>query len=1012
MAQSLFQVGLGLSDDNIYYLSGSGAPLGTSGDITFEAPIGSYYSDASSGVTYKKVANNGNAADWVSGATSVDVAALQSEVNTFEAAVGVNADGSFAAYTGTNYLNSATSLKNADVLLDSAVKANADAIAAETSARQAADTALQSAIDNEVTRSSTADAALNAALAAEASARQAADATLQGNVDAEASARVAGDAALQAALATETSARVAADETEAAARAAADTALSTALASEVASRQAADDTETSARQAADATLQANIDAEAAARAAADATETSARVAADAALQAALDTETAARVAGDAAEASIRAAAVSSLQSDLTTEASARAAADADLQTQINNLSGGGAGTSLSSLQAEVDALEVATGQNADGTFSGYTGTSYLNAATSLKAADVALDSAIAAAVAALATETSARTAADTAEASARVAGDTALSDSLNTEIANRVAADSAEAAARSAADTALQAEIDTVEDSVGLNPDGTFAGFAGSNFLGGATTIKAGIMALDAQVKTNSNDIAALSANFATIDAALQAEVDRIEAASGYAATDGSWVPFTGTNYLDAVATIRSGMVALDTQIKTNADGIASEASARAAADVALQGNIDAEASARAAADAGIQAELDATQVGAGLNGNGSYTAPTLSNYLSTATSLKNADELLDAAIKVVSDKVDTVAGTTVDTIQAALDAETSARVAGDAAEASARQAADTALAAADATEASARAAADATLQSNIDAEAATRAAADTALTNALAAEASARAAADVTLQSNIDTETSARVAAVAAEAAARNAADVAEASARQAADEALSAALATETSARQAADATLSAADVAETSARTAADAALQAAIDTEVARATGAESAEASARTAGDAALAAYVGKGASAMPQYASTAYVATNDDLTVAVGKLDAAIQAVANGSDSVSVTAGVTAAAVVDSVSTKGVGLVKWLVYVQAGAAKQAVEVLASHDGDAVVDATQAQFTTYAKLRMGSIAGLNFTVSVSGSGAGQQLNLVVSSGTSATVRTVREVVTLA
>lgn len=43
--------------------------------------------------------------------------------------------------------------------------------------------------------------------------------------------------------------------------------------------------------------------------------------------------------------------------------------------------------------------------------------------------------------------------------------------------------------------------------------------------------------------------------------------------------------------------------------------------------------------------------ELDNTQTGAGLESDGSYKAPTVSNYLKLATSLYNADILLDNAI-------------------------------------------------------------------------------------------------------------------------------------------------------------------------------------------------------------------------------------------------------------------------------------------------------------------------------------------------------------------------
>jgi hypothetical protein len=54
------------------------------------------------------------------------------------------------------------------------------------------------------------------------------------------------------------------------------------------------------------------------------------------------------------------------------------------------------------------------------------------------------------------------------------------------------------------------------------------------------------------------------------------------------------------------------------------------------------------------------QDELDVTQVGAGLEVDGTYVAPVGSNYLGSATSLKDADSDLDVAIKSVSDaKVD-----------------------------------------------------------------------------------------------------------------------------------------------------------------------------------------------------------------------------------------------------------------------------------------------------------------------------------------------------------------
>ena len=73
------------------------------------------------------------------------------------------------------------------------------------------------------------------------------------------------------------------------------------------------------------------------------------------------------------------------------------------------------------------------------------------------------------------------------------------------------------------------------------------------------------------------------------------------------------------------------------------ATAVAAEATDRAAADTTLQGNIDT-----------LSGEVDATQLGAGLNSDGTYTADATTDYLATASSLTDADNKLDAAIKAV----------------------------------------------------------------------------------------------------------------------------------------------------------------------------------------------------------------------------------------------------------------------------------------------------------------------------------------------------------------------
>jgi hypothetical protein len=106
----------------------------------------------------------------------------------------------------------------------------------------------------------------------------------------------------------------------------------------------------------------------------------------------------------------------------------------------------------------------------------------------------------------------------------------------------------------------------------------------------------------------------------------LQTEIDAIETGVGLG-TDGTFSAPTGTSYLGSITTVKGGLVALDTQLKGEHD-------------------------ARVLADSNQQTEIDAIETGSGLNANGTYTAPTGTNYLGTASSLKDADSKLDTQLK------------------------------------------------------------------------------------------------------------------------------------------------------------------------------------------------------------------------------------------------------------------------------------------------------------------------------------------------------------------------
>jgi hypothetical protein len=156
-------------------------------------------------------------------------------------------------------------------------------------------------------------------------------------------------------------------------------------------------------------------------------------------------------------------------------------------------------------------------------------------------------------------------------------------------------------------------------------------------------TVEAEVVALDGRLDTAESEIDSLQA----ADIALDGRLDTVEAdlatvQANYVKKDGT-VAFTGDQSMGGfkltnVATATAGG---DATNKTYVDGA-----------------VSAEESARIAADSAIQSELDTTQAGAGLETSGAYVAPVGSNYLGSATTLKNADSLLDTQIKSVADNV------------------------------------------------------------------------------------------------------------------------------------------------------------------------------------------------------------------------------------------------------------------------------------------------------------------------------------------------------------------
>ena len=246
--------------------------------------------------------------------------------------------GTLAAEVGIDEATGDGMVELADGTMGSRIDKNAEDIAAESSAREMADTALGERIDAEASAREMADTALGGRIDAEASAREMADTALGGRIDDEASAREMADTALGGRIDAEASAREMADtalggriDDEASAREMADTALGGRI-----------DDEATARMGADMMLATAIDDEATARMGADmmlstaiAEEASARASADMTLATAIDGNTTAI----AQEASDRMSADMMLASALDEEAAARVSADMALDSRVGSNAG-------------------------------------------------------------------------------------------------------------------------------------------------------------------------------------------------------------------------------------------------------------------------------------------------------------------------------------------------------------------------------------------------------------------------------------------------------------------------------------------------------------------------------------------------------------------------------------------------------------------------------------------------------------------------------------------------
>ena len=331
-------------------------------------------------------------------------------------------------------------------------------------------------------------------------------------------------------------------------------------------------------------------------------------------------------------------------------------------------------------EPKADSLAVVTAQEAADRASADSG---LQGQIDGNDADIATNAgAISTNATAISDETSARTTADSG-LQGQIDGNDADIATNAGAISTNATAISDEATARAAADGTLQDNLDA-EAAARFNNDSFLSGMISANGVADAA-VEARVTALEnqsstaaldavdsldtahsAEILANTTALSTESAARIAADAGLQGQVDGndtdIAANAGAISTNATAISGNASAIVSNTINVATNSTNISNNygaMSSNATAIADEATARAAADADLQTQIDNLPNSVPSIGAVVEDLLDGTQEGAGLNADGSYVQSGSANYISAATSLANADDLLDAAIKAVQDDVD-----------------------------------------------------------------------------------------------------------------------------------------------------------------------------------------------------------------------------------------------------------------------------------------------------------------------------------------------------------------
>ena len=198
-------------------------------------------------------------------------------------------------------------------------------------------------------------------------------------------------------------------------------------------------------------------------------------------------------------------------------------------------------------------------------------------------------------------------------------------------------------------DYALSSSVTTLSQSVSTSLTSLASSI--TSIKGDITTLGGSITSLSSSVSTAQSDILSLQSSSSTLSSSISAtntKLSTVISSAGLTAS-GTYTANSAATFISGATSLYNADVLLNDQLETVTSDLAS-----------LQSTVSTIQSGSADDVTALQNEIDATQSGAGLGTGGSYTANSSSNYITAVSSLKAADDALDAQIKANADAIST----------------------------------------------------------------------------------------------------------------------------------------------------------------------------------------------------------------------------------------------------------------------------------------------------------------------------------------------------------------